>query len=302
MRKLKTKTLKGLKAVMKGRVLENEELAPYMSMKVGGPARYLFFPESEEEIRVVLSVLAEEKIRYYVMGNGTNIIVRDEGYDGAVIMLGAGFGKITAKGENLYAQAGALLKDAAAYAAEQSLTGLEFASGIPGSVGGAVTMNAGAYGGEMKDVLVSVRAMKKNGDIVTVPADEAGLSYRHSVFSSGELIVLGAQMKLAEGRQEDIYTVMKELSDRRSEKQPLEFPSCGSTFKRPEGYFAGKLIMDSGLRGARVGGASVSEKHCGFVVNDRGGTAADVLGVIELVRRTVMEKQGVDLECEVKIL
>lgn len=302
MNKLKNETYNSLKETFGSRMLENEVLAPYMSMKVGGPANYIFKPAGEEEVRLVLKVLTDEDIPYYVMGNGSNIIVRDEGYDGAIIMLGEDFSDIKIKGTTMHVQAGALLKDAAQAAAGHCLTGLEFASGIPGSTGGAVTMNAGAYDGEMKDVLVSIKALSRDGRVVLIPAREADLSYRHSIFSSGDFIVLEAEIKLEYGDPAEIYAVMEDLAQRRSEKQPLEFPSCGSTFKRPEGYFAGKLIMDSGLRGARVGGASVSEKHCGFVVNDRNGTAADVLGVIELVKRTVKGKQGVDLECEVKIL
>ena len=302
MKKLSEEAFAGLKEQFGRRLLKDEVLAPYMSMKVGGPADYLFKPESEEEIKLAVSILKGEGVPYYIMGNGSNIIVRDEGYRGAIIMLGEDFSAITVSDTFMYVQAGALLKDVAQAAAEHGLTGLEFASGIPGSIGGAVTMNAGAYGGEMKDVLVSIKALMADCRIEEIPAQDAELSYRHSLFSSGEYIVLGAGLKLERGNMQDIYAEMNELSQKRSEKQPLEHPSCGSTFKRPEGYYAGKLIMDSGLRGARVGGASVSEKHCGFVVNDRGATAADVLGVIELVQHTVKEKQGVDLECEVKIL
>lgn len=282
--------------------LKDEPLAPYMSMRVGGPANYIFMPENAEQIRKLTDVLKEEQIPYYVIGNGTNIIFRDAGFDGAIIRLLDNFSRIEVDGTVITASAGVKLKRLADAALGAGLSGLEFASGIPGSLGGAVTMNAGAYGGEMKDVITKITAMDKDGKILTFTAGEAELTYRHSIFSDGEYIVLEAQMQLQPGDLAEIRALMDDLNGRRRDKQPLEYPSCGSTFKRPEGYFAGKLIADSGLSGARVGGASVSTKHCGFVINDGHGSAQDVLDLIELIKKTVKEKQGVELTCEVRII
>ena len=285
-----------------GSAAENVVLAPYMSMKVGGPARYFFEPKSAEDAAFILKEITDAGLPYYVIGNGTNIIVRDEGYDGAIIHFKDNFSQIKTDGNIITAEAGATLKKIAAAALENSLAGFEFASGIPGSLGGAVTMNAGAYGGEMKDVIRSVTAMDRDGNIRRFDVSECDLTYRHSLFSDGKLIVLEAEIKLSPGDKCSIAALMDDLQKQREDKQPLEYPSCGSVFKRPEGSFAGKLIMDSNLKGARVGGASVSEKHAGFIINDRNGSAADVLAVIELVKETVLKEQGVALECEVKIL
>lgn len=283
-------------------VFESEAMAPHMSMKVGGPADCFVTPHSAEVIGPLVKYLNDNSIPYYVIGNGSNVIIRDEGYRGVIICMRSGLQDVRIDGTTVHAQAGISLHALADMVCAASLTGFEFASGIPGSLGGAVTMNAGAYDGEMKNVVSYVDAVDKEGNAVTFTAEEADFSYRHSTFSSGEYIITGATLKLAPGNREEIQAKMDELNRRRSDKQPLEFPSCGSTFKRPEGYYAGKLIMDCGLAGARVGGASVSEKHCGFVVNDRNGTASDVLGVISMVQKKVKETFGVELECEVKVL
>lgn len=283
-------------------VRPDELMAPHMSMKVGGRADYFVTPGSAEEIRELKSFFNVRKIPYYVIGNGTNVIIRDDGFRGVIICIRDNMKKVEICGNKVTAQAGVSLHELADLICEASLTGFEFASGIPGSLGGAVTMNAGAYDGEMKDVLLSVTAIDRVGNIKTFTAEEARLTYRHSAFSEGDYIITEATMILSPSKKEDIRAKMDELNRRRAEKQPLEYPSCGSTFKRPEGYYAGKLIMDAGLAGARVGGASVSEKHCGFVINDRGGSAADVLGVISMVQDKVREEFGVELECEVKVL
>ena len=280
----------------------NEIMEPHLSMRVGGPADYYFTPENIEQCAGLIKILNENNIPYYVLGNATNVIIRDLGFRGAIVHIRDKMSEVTVSEEKVTAQAGIKLKDLADIICRESLTGFEFASGIPGSLGGAVTMNAGAYGGEMKDVVESVTVIDRQGRIREVKAEDADFSYRHSAFSSGDYLVVSAVLRLKKGNISEIQALMDELNARRADKQPLEYPSCGSTFKRPEGYFAGKLIMDSGLAGARVGGASVSRKHCGFVINDQGGTATDVLGLIKLIQRTVKEKFGVELECEVKVL
>ncbi len=303
MNRLSDDALKKLRLQMgEQNVLENEPLAPYMSMKVGGPANYLIKPQNINDIQMAAGILDKENVPYYIIGNGSNIIVRDEGFDGAVIRLLDNFSEVQINGNVITASAGVTLKTLAGKAYEASLTGLEFASGIPGSLGGALTMNAGAYGGEMKNVVKSITAMQRDGTIKQFTADEADMGYRHTVFSEGDYIILQAEIELEKGDRSKIAEVMDDLEKRRAGKQPLEYPSCGSVFKRPEGFFAGKLIMDSGLKGARIGGASVSAKHCGFVINDGGGTAKDVLDLIEYIKKVVKEKQGVDLECEIRVL
>lgn len=282
--------------------VEGEIMAPHMSMKVGGAADLFVTPDDRKKLADLVRYLNENNIPYYVLGNGSNVIIRDEGYRGVIICTKDRMNSANVDGNTIIADAGISLKDIAEMACGASLTGFEFASGIPGSLGGAVTMNAGAYDGEMKDVLKLVEAIDRSGRVITFAAEDADLSYRHSIFSDGDYIITGAVIGLEEGDKDAIRAKMEDLNSRRAEKQPLEHPSCGSTFKRPEGYYAGKLIMDAGLAGARVGGASVSEKHCGFVVNDRGGSAEDVLGVISMVKETVKEKFGVELECEVRVL
>ncbi|MCR5293635.1 MAG: UDP-N-acetylmuramate dehydrogenase [Lachnospiraceae bacterium] len=283
-------------------VMTDEPLARHTSFRIGGPADLFLTPEDEEALAGSLECLKAAGIPCFIMGNGTNLLVSDEGFRGAVIQIGKSMGRIEAGENGLIAGAGALLSRIAAAALSQSLSGFEFAGGIPGSLGGACIMNAGAYGGEMKDVLERVRVLTKEGEVKELSRGEFSLGYRSSSFMKNEEIVLGADIRLHEGSRELIAAGMEELRKRRAEKQPIELPSAGSTFKRPKGYFAGKLIMDSGLRGARVGGAMVSEKHCGFVVNVKDASAEDVLQLIMKVQKRVWETFGVQLEPEVRFL
>lgn len=282
-------------------VLKEEPMKNHTTFRVGGPADWLVTPTEEEQIRDVVNLLRAEKVPYYVMGNGSNLLVGDKGYRGVIIQLGKNLSQIRMTEEGvLYAQAGALLSKIAAEAFAQSLTGFEFASGIPGTLGGAVMMNAGAYGGEMKHVLKDALALTADGELRVLPVEQMALGYRTSIFAQNGDIVLSAQIRLQPGNPEEIRAYMDELKEKRITKQPLEYPSAGSTFKRPEGYFAGKLIEDTGLRGFQVGGAQVSEKHCGFVINKEQATAADILSLIEQVSDRVEAKFGVRLEPEVK--
>ncbi|NSG81787.1 UDP-N-acetylmuramate dehydrogenase [Blautia schinkii] len=284
------------------RVFTDEPMKQHTTFKIGGPADYFLVPESGEEAGEIIKICKQTDIPYFILGNGSNLLVGDGGYRGVVIQIYRNMSAVTTEGTIITAQAGALLSSVAAVAKNASLTGFEFAGGIPGTVGGAAVMNAGAYGGEMKDVLVEVTVMDADGNIFTIPAEKLELGYRTSIIKKAGYIVLEAKIRLEEGNQEAIRERMKELTIQRTTKQPLEFPSAGSTFKRPEGYFAGKLVMDSGLRGYQVGGARVSEKHCGFVINAGGATAKDVRTLMENVRDIVYKKYGVTLEPEVKFL
>lgn len=281
-------------------VLKDEPMKNHTTFRVGGPADWFVMPEEEEQVREIVNILHAEKIPYYVMGNGSNLLVGDKGYRGVVIQLYKKMSKIRVTEHVVYAQAGALLSKIAAEALAHELSGFEFASGIPGTLGGAVMMNAGAYGGEMKHVLKSALSLTADGELRVLPAEQMELGYRSSIFSKNGDIVLSAELELEPGNPETIRTYMEELKEKRVTKQPLEYPSAGSTFKRPEGYFAGKLIQDTGLQGFQVGGAQVSEKHCGFVINKDNATAADILSLIEQVADKVEEKFGVRLEPEVK--
>ena len=283
-------------------VKKDEPMKIHTTFRVGGPASYFVTPETEEEVAKVIEVCTQENVPYYIVGNGSNLLVGDGGYRGAVIQIYKNMSAVTVEGTEITVQAGALLSSVAAAAKNAALTGFEFAGGIPGTMGGAVVMNAGAYGGEMKDVLTEVTVMDEEGEIVTLPADKLELGYRTSIIKTAGYIVLEAKLQLKEGNPEVIRETMKDLTIRRTTKQPLEYPSAGSTFKRPEGYFAGKLIMDSGLAGYQVGGAQVSEKHCGFVINAGGATARDVRTLMDNVRDIVYKKYGVTLEPEVKFL
>lgn len=280
----------------------DEVMSAHTTFRVGGPADYFASPSDVDQVAGLIELCRKCEIPYFVLGNGSNLLVSDVGYRGMIINIMDNMNGITVDGDVITAQAGAKLVRVSRLARDNSLTGLEFASGIPGTIGGAVYMNAGAYGGEMKDVVTSVKVMDADGHIYDMSSDELDFSYRHSAVEAEGLIVLEVTMKLAAGVQQDIDDRMKELSDSRRTKQPLEYPSAGSTFKRPEGYFAGKLIMEAGLRGYSVGGAQVSEKHCGFVVNRGGATAADVTGLIRDVQKKVMDHFGVMLEPEVKML
>ena len=284
------------------RVFTEEAMSQHTTFKIGGPADYFLMPDKGEDVGRVIKICKEKEIPYFILGNGSNLLVGDGGYRGAVIQIYRNMSSVTVEGNEITAQAGALLSAVAAAAKNASLTGFEFAGGIPGTIGGAVVMNAGAYGGEMKDVLTEVTVMNAEGDIFTLPTEELELGYRTSIIKTAGYIVLEAKIRLKEGDPEVIRETMKDLTIRRTTKQPLEYPSAGSTFKRPEGYFAGKLIMDSGLAGYQVGGAQVSEKHCGFVINAGDATARDVRTLMDNVREIVYKKYGVTLEPEVKFL
>lgn len=284
------------------RVFTGEAMSRHTTFKIGGPADYFLMPDKDTDVGRIVKICKESAIPYFILGNGSNLLVGDDGYRGAVIQIYKNMSAVTVEGTEITVQAGALLSSVAAAAKNAALTGFEFAGGIPGTMGGAVVMNAGAYGGEMKDVLTEVTVMDEEGEIVTLPADKLELGYRTSIIKTAGYIVLEAKLQLKEGNPEVIRETMKDLTIRRTTKQPLEYPSAGSTFKRPEGYFAGKLIMDSGLAGYQVGGAQVSEKHCGFVINAGGATARDVRTLMDNVRDIVYKKYGVTLEPEVKFL
>lgn len=286
----------------KEHVLVQEPMKVHTTFRIGGPADYFLMPENRAQLQEILVFCKQEELPYFILGNGSNLLVSDDGYRGVIIQLYKNFAEIQVEGTEIRATAGALLSTIASAAKNASLTGFEFAGGIPGTLGGACVMNAGAYGGEMKDVLKEVTVMTKDGEIITLPAEKLELGYRTSVIKTADYIVLEAVLSLKEGDQEAIKARMKELTEQRTSKQPLEYPSAGSTFKRPEGYFAGKLIMDAGLRGYQVGGAQVAEKHCGFVINAGGATAKDVISLMEDVKNKVKETFGVTLEPEVKFL
>ena len=283
-------------------VLRDEPMKKHTTFRIGGPADYFLMPDKDTDVGRIVKICKESALPYFILGNGSNLLVGDGGYRGAVIQIYKNMSAVTVEGTEITVQAGALLSSVAAAAKNAALTGFEFAGGIPGTMGGAVVMNAGAYGGEMKDVLTEVTVMDEEGEIVTLPADKLELGYRTSIIKTAGYIVLEAKLQLKEGNPEVIRETMKDLTIRRTTKQPLEYPSAGSTFKRPEGYFAGKLIMDSGLAGYQVGGAQVSEKHCGFVINAGGATARDVRTLMDNVRDIVYKKYGVTLEPEVKFL
>ena len=284
-----------------------EPMSAHTTFRIGGPADYFVEPGSESVLKELLLLCRATETPFFILGNGSNLLVSDEGYRGVMLSL-RGFDEISFReGESteagktiMTAGCGVLLSKAAMQAAERGLTGFEFAGGIPGTLGGAVTMNAGAYGGEIRDVILSARVMTKAGDVRELSAEELDLSYRHSIIQEKDLIVLSADFAFAHGDEEQIKEQMRQLNTQRREKQPLEYGSAGSTFKRPEGYFAGKLIQDAGLKGYRSGDVMVSEKHSGFVVNVGKGTCGDAMRVIEHVQRTVYEQFGVELELEVK--
>lgn len=283
-------------------VLVEEPMSRHTTFRIGGSADYFLIPHSVEEVKEVLAFCEKESLPYFILGNGSNLLVSDEGYRGVVIQFFKNWNRIQVEGNEITAQAGALLSSISRQAMDRNLTGFEFAGGIPGTLGGAAVMNAGAYGGELKDVLVSVTVLTKDGQVLVIPAGKLEMGYRTSLVKTREYLVLEARIALKEGKPEKIRETMRELMEKRTSKQPLEYPSAGSTFKRPEGYFAGKLIMDAGLRGYQVGGAQVSEKHCGFVINVGGATAGDVCRLMADVQKKVLEQFGVKLEPEVKFL
>lgn len=284
----------------KDSILIDEPMSRHTTFRVGGPADFFVTPKAKEEVRDVIRICKEAGMPYYIIGNGSNLLVSDAGYRGVIVQIYKEMNEVKVEGDLVKAQAGALLSGIAAKALGAELSGFEFASGIPGTIGGACVMNAGAYGGEMKDVLESVTVLTGEGKIIELGRNELELGYRTSVIAKKGYIVLGAALKLECGDGEKIKTYMDELKEKRVTKQPLEYPSAGSTFKRPEGYFAGKLIQDSGLKGFTVGGAQVSEKHSGFVINKGNATAADVMELIRQVTAKVKEDTGVTMEPEVK--
>lgn len=281
---------------------ENEPMSRHTTFKIGGCARLVVYPESTSQICEIVKAAKAQGVRLIAIGNGSNLLVDDAGIDACVMLLDERYGDIRLiDGETVFAQAGAMLIRLCRFACENSLSGLEFAYGIPGTCGGGAFMNAGAYGGEMKDVLVKCTYVDGDGNEGELSGEDMKLSYRHSAFYENGYIITGLYIKLKKDNQEKIKAKMNELISRRREKQPLEFPSAGSTFKRPEGYFAGALIQECGLKGKSVGGAQVSEKHAGFVINRGGATCRDVLELCKICSDTVYEKTGVRLEMEIRV-
>ena len=283
-------------------VCTDELMSRHTTFRIGGPASVFVTPKSEKDLVTAIEICRSQGAPYFILGNGSNLLVSDQGYDGVVVHIGSDLRDISVEGTEITAKTGAMLSQVAHAALAHGLTGMEFAAGLPGSLGGACMMNAGAYGGEMSQILVGVRALDDKGQIVELAADQLELGYRHSIMMEKQYVVLGARIHLEKGNPEKIQAQMDDLKEKRIAKQPREYPSAGSTFKRPEGAFAGKLIMDAGLRGFRIGDAMVSEKHCGFVVNAGKATAEDVCGVISHVQQVVMEKYGKELEPEIRFL
>lgn len=290
------------KQLTAGTLLEREPMSKHTSFRIGGPADFFVQPANEEELWNALHLARQEKVPFFIVGNGSNLLVSDEGFRGMILHTGGMLKDISVEGDVIYAQAGALLSTVAKTALEHGLAGMEFAAGIPGTLGGAVCMNAGAYGGEMKDILLDAEVLTQEGERLVLPVEELDLSYRHSVIFEKNYVVLAAHIRLSRGDTAEIKNRMNELAGARRDKQPLEYPSAGSTFKRPEGYFAGKLIQDAGLKGYTVGGAQVSEKHSGFVINRGGATAEEVRFLIRQVQQKVRSQFGVELEPEVRML
>ncbi len=283
-------------------VLIQEPMKNHTTFRIGGPAACFVRPQDAGQVERILHICRENEVPWFILGNGSNLLVSDRGFDGVIIQIYRNMSRIQVSGHHMTVQAGALLSAVAKQALREGLSGLEFASGIPGTVGGAVVMNAGAYGGEMKDVVESVTILDEEGAVRKLAREELQMGYRTSLVKKKGYTVLEAVLKLNDGDPAAISARMEELKEQRVSKQPLEYPSAGSTFKRPEGYFAGKLIMDSGLRGFRVGGAQISEKHCGFVINTGDATAEDVVRLIRQVQDIVYEKFHVKLEPEVRFL
>lgn len=284
-------------------LLINESMKKHTSFCIGGKCRGFISISSEEGLLSLLDLFSEDKIEYAVLGRGSNVLVSDSGYDGYILNIGRDFSDISMKSENCFtAQAGATLRSVGKFALDNSLTGVECLYGIPGSVGGAVYMNAGAYGGEVADSVCSVRSVSRDGKIKQYHKEELDFSYRHSVFVENQEIVLSAEFSLSEGNREQIEERMKELDFKRKSKQPLEFPSAGSTFKRPEGSYASLLIDECGLKGLRIGDAEVSTKHSGFIINRGNATCKDVIELCRIVKETVKKEKGFDLELEPVLL
>lgn len=280
-------------------IFRKEPMCRHTTFRTGGPAELFLEIKNVSQLQKLLTFFYESGTKYFVMGNGSNLLVDDDGYDGAILHIADGFCGIRVAEERITAQAGALLGRTASVALEHSLTGLEFASGIPGSVGGGAVMNAGAYNGEMSHVVRLVKGLTQEGKEITLTNKELEFGYRSSILKRERIVVTEVEFGLSGGMRKEISAKMADFAERRRTKQPLEYPSAGSIFKRPEGYFAGKLIMDAGLRGAQVGRAQVSEKHCGFIINRGGATTADIRQLMEKVQNTVREQFGVELEPEV---
>ena len=277
-------------------------MSRYTSFRIGGPARRVACPKNREQLVILMGLAQACGAHPFIIGNGTNLLVADEGLDRLIIRTAGEMNAVKTAGENMIeADAGISLARLALFAQGEGLTGLEFAHGIPGSLGGAIFMNAGAYGGEMKQVVAEVTVLTEDG-IRRIPAEDCNFGYRHSIFSDGKAVILGAKLRLQKGDPAQVGAKMTELMKKRKASQPLEYPSAGSTFKRPEGYFAGTLIQQTGLKGLTVGGAQVSEKHAGFIINRGGATCQDVLSLIRQVQDKVMQAQGVFLEPEVRII
>lgn len=283
-------------------LLINEPMSRHTTFRTGGPACLFLRPENQDQLKKVMDFVRRLGTDYFVLGNGSNLLVSDEGYDGVVVSLSK-FNKVELKGTNqIYVEAGAMNSTIASFARDNALTGFEFAAGIPGTIGGAMIMNAGAYGGEMAQVVTEVTVLSPEGEIMVLDNNTMEFGYRTSAIKNKGFIVLSVLLTLKRGKEEEITAQMKELAEKRRDKQPLEYPSAGSTFKRPEGYFAGKLIEDAGLRGFSVGDAQVSEKHCGFVVNKGNATSSEIYDLIKHVQKTVYDKFNVKLEPEVILL
>lgn len=291
----------GLEKILdKSRIKYNEPMKKHTTVKVGGPCDCLVLPESIEEIKNIISYAKENDIKYYIIGNGSNLLVVDEGVHALIIKITNKFSNVTVEGEEIIADAGASVPFVSLLAKKNSLTGFEFACGIPGTIGGGVRMNAGAYGGEISDIFVEATYLDNKGNICKIEKKDMGFSYRHSFFSDNpEYIILSTRFKLKKGDIDDISAKMEENAMSRKTKQPLEYPNFGSVFKRPEGYFVGKLVSDSGLRGYSIGGAQVSEKHTGFIVNKGDATCKDIVELIRYIQKTVYDKYGVSLKTEV---
>lgn len=284
----------------KEKIYVNEKMEKHTTFRIGGPADYFVMPSDVTDVKAVIELCEQEKVPYYVVGNGSNLLVGDKGFRGVIIQIAGNMNQLQADGEVITAQAGCSLAQIAGKALDEELAGFEFAAGIPGTLGGAVRMNAGAYGGEIKDVLESAVVLTKEGKVMELSVSEMEFDYRTSIIERTGWTILGGKIRLHKGKREEIKAVMDDLREKRVSKQPLEYPSAGSTFKRPKGYFAGKLIQDAGLRGFRVGGACVSEKHSGFVINIDHATADDVVSLMEQVDEKVRAQFGVGLEPEVR--
>lgn len=280
----------------------NEPMKDHTSFKAGGCTDFFIAPQNIDQLIRLVQFLKDNQVPYYIMGNGSNLLVRDKGFRGVIVQIYKNMSGVRIEGEEVWAEAGILLSTLSTKVMNSHLTGFEFASGIPGTLGGAIYMNAGAYDGEMKQVLVSADVIDEDGNIVTLTNEELKLGYRSSILQEKKYIVLSAKLKLKKGNIDEIRERINYLTAQRKAKQPLELPSAGSTFKRPQGYYAGKLIMDAGLRGYSIGDAQVSEKHCGFVVNKGNASAGDIIRLIHHIQNTVKEKFGVLMEPEVRII